>query len=546
VRALELILNTVSINDVKKITQDYAESTENSFPFIKRIISLGCEISYNLFQKEKNNRYLEDFYYLSEHKKSFYLYRDYLKFSPRNIFLNPALVDRSKKILGLRGKLNFLKEKRLGDSIKIYENKLIENSLKWQEELSKVTTTNKSPFYNEKESSLSEAMQWSSNNSTSILSYLFTDSSLFSLIITPDSVDLIRHKSNDNLSQKINRYRNLIESFGSLQFEQEKIIQDSFQHLLNLSHQLYTSIFKPGSRILSDNIVIVPDSILFDLPYSTLCIKNTSSPTLQPDDFLISKKAIALHFSIHTLITTPKRVRPESPLLFIAPFQDRFQSGAKLFLPYSKTELQEVKRIVKIVSPNTDHRKGEILSKVESSGIVHVASHAFIDESHPSNYFLAVGTDIDDYECRVYLDEIYTLQKEPGLVVLNACETNRSSSVTQSFTRAFYLSGAGQVVSNNWRISDQSAISIVKQIYQNLSMGKSGMVSLSEGKRTYLKNHKGLALHPHYWGNLDIWGWDQSAVHLIKPGQNYQILLGIGALFLLLVLVWVKRETSRT
>jgi CHAT domain-containing protein len=230
----------------------------------------------------------------------------------------------------------------------------------------------------------------------------------------------------------------------------------------------------------------------------------------------------------------------------LAPFINRSNTSPDLYLPGSLNLANEISQNIKVRIP-TDCNKEAIVEAMQTGNIIHIASHAFSDASQASGYFLAVGPQIEKFDHCLYLDEIYGVQSKAALIVLDACETARSSFGSSSLSRAFYLSGAQQIISTQWRSSDRASNYLMTQLYEQLANGTSTAHALTKSKRSYLQHYTGVQIHPFFWGSHEVWGWSN---HTLELGwyRKYGRIVLIALWFSLIGFLWYffKRETSRT
>ena len=128
---------------------------------------------------------------------------------------------------------------------------------------------------------------------------------------------------------------------------------------------------------------------------------------------------------------------------------------------------------------------------------------------------------IELYDAPFYLFELKGLEYRPELVVLGACRTGDGRMVTgegaQSLARAFTGGGAKAVIAGWWNVNDETAASLMKDIYSQLIVQRdssgggvkiNAARALRAAKLNWLKDPVVPYLHklPYYWAALNYQG----------------------------------------
>lgn len=121
--------------------------------------------------------------------------------------------------------------------------------------------------------------------------------------------------------------------------------------------------------------------------------------------------------------------------------------------------------------------------------IIHLATHAFVDQERPERSFLAlsraglpdpleaVRTGERLYEGRVTAGDVLMNWKlDADLVTLSACETGLGRSIsgegTVGFSYAFFQAGARSLLVSLWKVNDRATALLMKRFYQNWLGGR--------------------------------------------------------------------------
>jgi CHAT domain-containing protein len=181
----------------------------------------------------------------------------------------------------------------------------------------------------------------------------------------------------------------------------------------------------------------------------------------------------------------------------------------------SLTKLQwaerEVKGISEIIAGNTyyhDKATEEIFKKkAPKAGIIHLATHAIINDKNPMYSKLVMSKDKNSGEdgfLNTY--ELYNMNLSADLVVLSACNTGCGKLIRgegiMSLARGFMYAGCPSIVMSLWPVDDQSTSLLMKYFYNGLDDGLSKDKALRNAKLEYLKRADAVKSNPFYWAGF--------------------------------------------
>jgi CHAT domain-containing protein len=150
----------------------------------------------------------------------------------------------------------------------------------------------------------------------------------------------------------------------------------------------------------------------------------------------------------------------------------------------------------------SDHMARRTVLQAQPTQILHIAAHGAhrLDQPDLSYIQLADG--------QLYTDDL--LQHDLGyeLVTLSACETGRANvgagDELIGLGRGFLYAGAGALITSLWRITDESAVALMEQVYHALADGASKAAALRDAQRAMLSATP--QLHPAFWGAFQLVG----------------------------------------
>ena len=285
--------------------------------------------------------------------------------------------------------------------------------------------------------------------------------------------------------------------------------KSDLQVLNRTSLALYQKFLQPfllSSEV--ENLVLIPDGILQTLPFGAL---NTDSDSTT---YLIEKYGIAYANSatLWLQLDAPKKRTPN--YLAMAPgFKDKVLMNNIAFapLPNSKREVDALANYF----DGTAMKDAEATAKnfredLEKHSILHLATHARINDEFPEYSFLTFTPDTDN-QGMLYINDLYAMDIDADLVTLSACDTGlgefHKGEGAISLARAFFYSGANSIVQTSWSINDGSTPEIMDVFYGQLAQGSTKDRALQQAKLVFLEKHReNKYSHPYYWSGFLLSG----------------------------------------
>ena len=231
-------------------------------------------------------------------------------------------------------------------------------------------------------------------------------------------------------------------------------------------------------------------------------------------DYLMKKNTINYSYSANLLFKfNDSRQKTKNRALAFAPIYSGdtllFENQQLFLMPIPGTQ-KEVDLISKEIK--TKLFKGDeatvlnFRNNVENHDILHLAMHAFINDSVPalSRFAFSQNTgELAEKDRWLNTADIYNLDLNARLTVLSACNTGsgklRKGEGVMSLARGFLYAGCPSIVMTLWEVEDNSGAQIMSSFYKNLKKGKSKDEALRFAKLEYLENANSRLAHPHYW-----------------------------------------------
>lgn len=344
-------------------------------------------------------------------------------------------------------------------------------------------------------------LQKKMDNSTALLSFHFSADELLTILITPSQFEY--HKSPINKD-----FFTAIESFKTAL---HNVSADQRYNGTGVSTSLYEKLISPILSKLSQTkrLIIIPDDELNYLPFEALQDENKK--------YLIEHFSVQYQYSTALLGENEKRAHIPGTLSF-APFTS---SGYSDSLGYSLSSLpaskDEVTALEGMAFTDSDATKKNFLQSINQYGIIHLATHASVNNEEPSRSFIAFYPGNEDY--KLFAQEISNLKLDSTrLVILSACETGAGQLVKgeglMSLSRAFAYAGCPNIITSLWKAEDKTTAFLTQRVHYYLDKKYTKDKALQQAKLDLL-NNKDIDPRfksPNYWAHLLFIG-DYEARH---------------------------------
>jgi CHAT domain-containing protein len=253
------------------------------------------------------------------------------------------------------------------------------------------------------------------------------------------------------------------------------------------------------------------------------------------------------------IIKTQNIVYNSSIILYLNKTSKRNNNNVLGFFPVFENTNQVLTYSINEAKAIEDHMPAKLFMKEEATknnffknatnfDIIHLSTHAssgnFVT---PANLSFADET--------LFLNELYSQDLSPHLVVLSACETGigklYKGEGAMSIARGFQYAGSQNILFSLWQINDLSTAQIMESFYKNMSLFKSVNMANHKSKIDYIKSPdiSNPKKSPYYWSAFVYYG------EITKPDTKYStIYLFIGlliALFIVFLILKFKKNDNK-
>jgi len=373
--------------------------------------------------------------------------------------------------------------------------------------------------------SLSDFQSEFANDSATIyIHYFYGKDSVYALGIENKEFSLL----NLGETQKIDSLISNVKQF----FHHASQIDNDFNSYKRVSHELYKELLSPLIQDRHKEVVILPDGLLASVPFESLI---SFFDEAQEIKYVIQDRLIRYSFS-GSILSNMKdsNHRGSYDVVTFVPFNTKENSQGANFSGVLEKDFKNAKKNglnVKQFNGQTA-TKETLFSFNERLPILHFSSHGFVDKDKDPEILLANSS--------FSLSELYTSSLPSDMVFLSACRTNLGENSygegIQSMARGFTFAGANSVVSSLWNVIADPNSKIVRQFYENLSIGQTKHLALHNAKLSYLEDPDIPLFEksPYYWAGLVYYG---ESDHILKPerkprGTNVFIYISVLVLLL--------------
>jgi CHAT domain-containing protein/tetratricopeptide (TPR) repeat protein len=365
------------------------------------------------------------------------------------------------------------------------------------------------------------------------LSYILTDSLLYTLVLNSRYQQLIAQRIDTSFIALVKGFRKLL-----ITPDLDEKAADEFNKFQVYGYKLYSFLIEPIKKyLISDNLIISPDNILSYLPFEDFLTEDQIRDDLVYGKlpYLMNDYRITYEYSA-TLLAENGKAKPslQNPGIVFAPtynapiyidsISSERQSIGRILgaLPYALEEAEYVSNIThgKLYSGTTatESLYKQLAGKFD---IVHLAMHTYINNQNPVYSKLIFSVVKDSlYNNGLNAFEIYGIPLKSKMVVLSSCNTGagnlRNGEGVLSLARGFIYSGSKSVVMSLWEVDDKSGTDIVKYFYKNLKNGDSKSEALRKARIKYLKSAGTVRSFPFFWSTLVVYGDDSPIYYSLK------------------------------
>ncbi len=365
---------------------------------------------------------------------------------------------------------------------------------------------------------------------TAIFEFYLGETHSYLFVLAKEKFRIFSLPGRKAIRKSLKAYLKMISGPPSGRFQGRPAARRLFQELL----------FPLDDKNLSDidTLIIIPDGILYGLPFETLVMNSDRTP--EEGNMLVEKYKIFYAHSAsslnYLLKTVPGKKKKETKdlLAFGSPkyplFSEReHEEGReasdilkKIYVSegYDFSPLKYGAREARTIGRYFPAAKKTILigdaadetviknTKPGEYKILHFACHGFFDERFPLRSALVLSLrNAGEEDGFLQAREIYNLNLASELVVLSGCQTGRGRIARGEgiigLPRIFFFAGARAVVSAVWEIADKPSVKFMDHFYRYLTRGEDKAQALKLAKLDMIHSRYS---HPFFWAAFVLYG----------------------------------------
>ncbi|EGV43730.2 CHAT domain-containing protein [Bizionia argentinensis JUB59] len=379
----------------------------------------------------------------------------------------------------------------------------------------------------ENQLTLSAIKQQLQKDQANLIVYFYGQRNLYQFIISEKNTEFLKIPLTDHFKTNITNFIHLFDNPSAINNNITAFTQQAF----SLYKQLHLD-----QAAASKNAILIPDGLLNFIPFEALLSEQAETINFSAMPFVVTQQNIIYNSSI-TFYIEPQELSKNKRLLGVFPvFENTSQS-----LIFSLDEAESIKKQTKgTLLMHGDATKQNFIAAVPNYNILHLSTHATGgDFTNPASLAFS--------DQPMLLNELYSLDINPDLVVLSACETGigklHQGEGAMSIARGFQYAGAKNVLYSLWQINDASTAQLMALFYESYQKSESAFTANRESKLHYLHNDEisNIKKSPYYWSAFVYYG------NVVPPKETSPIVyyaLGILALLIIVFLIIRKRKTN--
>lgn len=424
------------------------------------------------------------------------------------------------------------------------------------------------------------------NDQTAVLEYLLGDYGSYAWVVTRNNIKLIELRDEATITSAVQKVYTLLA---------QKPRGDTEAQLTQAINDLSALVIAPlADQLTAQRIIVVADGALNYVPFQLLTSPTNQQPLIANHEIVNAPSA-----SILSQLNREKLARPSPEKTLIAFGYPAFESNYGEIRDKNSNELvaqirardrqrwgyamrdieirgdsvdvenvqplqysrDELAKLQEIGGPSSSMVTGFSASRetfqhtdFSKFGIVHVATHGFLDPNRPEySGFLLSTVDAEGRRQQGFITvrDIFELQAPVDLVVLSACRTGLGKDVRGEgligLTRGFMYAGASSIAATLWNVDDEVTAELMKVFYANmLEKGMAPAAALRDAQNTIRQQPQWRS--PHYWAGFTFQGEYKLPIKPTRTtdGKLPIVIAGVMLLVLVLVVVWWYWRRRRT
>jgi CHAT domain-containing protein len=348
-------------------------------------------------------------------------------------------------------------------------------------------------------------------NDEAMISFQLRDSQLYAIVISNDTVALLKSKFNSLCSEAVDALNALVQTRPSHTRGKSEV-----RSYVQTATQVFDCVLADAYPLINHKKQwwIAADGILELLPFEILLSAMPETVnSFRSLPYLVTEHTIGYALSATTWVSENQKSMPviEKIAVFIhsdGKHQVRSFDQERDIMQYhgmpgtakaaASIKVVYGNRVVTIY-PNEKATTTTFLRALDQYDLLHLGLHAYADTTGRQRHGIVFPGD----RAQLTVSDMIGKNIKASIVFLEGCETGVGKQArgegTLNFARPFIAAGARHVLASRWKLDDQTAGLMSGYFYQQLKAGHNVAFSNCEAKRIFLKNARRLQSHPYYW-----------------------------------------------
>jgi CHAT domain-containing protein len=517
------------------------------------------ETALQLYQKTKEERYLETAFAASERSKALLLL-DALRVEKARQFgqVPDSLLQKerywNRAVVYHKKQLAEANKKRDKKAMSLHQQRLLD-AKRALEKLQEQFEQNYSDYYqlkyNDQTASIKEIQQML-DGETVLVEYFVGEKALYIFSITQGETWSTVVKKENSFEVAVKALRTLLTNVEEWQGQEEQQVA-ILARCARRVYQQYVAPALPNTPL--KRLVVIPDGLLTYIPFEVLLNQKPNYEQLELSDlpYLLRTYSVSYHYSASLHLLTQRAVPTGGGVLALASSYDPSLANDTSL----SSRQQRIRRVMKDL-PGTveeveflesqfvgdyyyrnDANELQFKQQVKQNvySVIHLAMHGLVDEAQPDYSGLLFTYSYDkEQDDMLHAYELNLLSLKTDLVVLSACKTgfgryDRGEGVV-SIGRGFMYAGAPSLLLTLWPLNDAASVSMIAAFYKALNEGMPKDIALQQTKLAYLREASGLSAHPFFWAPFIQLG-NAEPIIIRSYWQHYRWMLVVVVLLLM-------------
>lgn len=548
--SLNTILLAVRLIEKMRLGYQSASSRQYLSKGTAGVFKTGVRVAMALYQKSGDQKYLWQAFELSEKSKASILWRSLNEGSALGAAGIPeqeqqTIAGFEQRIASLEEYLARFDEEADSLAAAALTSKLFDAKLQYSRQITFLENNYPAFFqlrYAPPKTDPQQLLQKLTDSGRAMISYFYDDDTMYIFLLS----------QNELLGYILPLTIDLASTVKSIREFDVSTLLGSGHDAMHLAYLrqlqlLYSHLIEPIRDDLQDisKLVVVPHGVIHYLPFDML-IEEVLSSDFRRQPYLLHDYTIQYAWS--AALWAKEVPLAHAPRLSYAGFAPSFNNAdAAAGINYNyRSELSDLTFSAKEITDaqkvfggrvflDTDATTTAFRNYAPSSRILHLATHAIVNNEHSLQSVLAFSVDPDSSADQfLYAYEIYNLKLSAEMAVMSACNTAYGELAegegVMSLGRAFIHAGCRSVIMSQWPANDRTTYGIIEYFYQYIALGKYKDEALRNAKIDHLATADALTSHPFFWaGKVAVgdmrpmpvdkhskwWVWSLSALMLI-------------------------------